>query len=114
MIAAAVAVLPLTQVDGHSGSAVFLIAMGLLGFGIGLSEPPATDAIMGGFGDDKLGAASGLNDTTMPLATAVKDAAGDAFATAVQSASWVAGVVLLVGGVVAATILPDRQSWDRS
>jgi EmrB/QacA subfamily drug resistance transporter len=185
LIAAAAAVLLLTQVDGHSGSAVFLIALGLLGFGIGLSEPPATDAIMGGFGDDELGAAGGLNDTaiefggslgiavlgsilattysadarptmgtfdltalpeaartqvtalldsagdsvgaaavvaehlgreqlTMPLATAVKDAAGDAFAAAVQSASWVAGAVLLVGGVVAATILPNRRSWHHS
>jgi EmrB/QacA subfamily drug resistance transporter len=185
MIAAAAAMLLLTQVDGHSSNTIFLIALALLGLGIGLSEPPATDAIMGGFGDDELGAAGGLNDTaielggslgiallgsvlattyssdarpametldltslpqqaqtqatallgsagdsvgaatvvaehlgqeqlTMPLATAVTNAAGDAFAAAVQSASWVAGVVLLVGGVAAATMLPNRRSWDRS
>ncbi|MFI6431936.1 MFS transporter [Rhodococcus oryzae] len=67
MVLAAAGVLLLTRVDGGSGYLDFLVPLVLLGAGIGLSEPPATDAIMGSFPDNDLGAAGGLNDTAIEL-----------------------------------------------
>ena len=59
MVVAAIGVLILTQVDGDSGYWMFAVPLILLGLGIGLSEPPATDAIMDNFSEDDLGAAGG-------------------------------------------------------
>ncbi len=67
MVVAAIGVLILTQVDGDSGYWMFAVPLILLGLGIGLSEPPATDAIMDNFSEDDLGAAGGLNDTAIEL-----------------------------------------------
>lgn len=62
---AAASVLVLTSVDAASGYSPFLVSLLLLGLGIGLSTPPATDLIMGGFPESDLGAAGGLNDTAV-------------------------------------------------
>ncbi|MEE2033543.1 MFS transporter [Rhodococcus chondri] len=61
----ALGVLSLTFLDAASGYGLFFFALLLLGFGIGVSTPPATDLIMGGFPESDLGAAGGLNDTAV-------------------------------------------------
>ncbi|WP_416061295.1 MFS transporter [Rhodococcus indonesiensis] len=65
--AAAIGVLTLTLLDDGSGYPVFLVALVLLGLGIGLAAPPATDLVMSGFPEAELGAAGGLNDTAVEL-----------------------------------------------
>ncbi|TQF73465.1 MFS transporter [Rhodococcus spelaei] len=67
MALAAAGVLLLTRADGGSGYLDFAVPLILLGLGIGIGEPPATDAIMGRFPDSDLGAAGGLNDTAIEL-----------------------------------------------
>ncbi|WP_424809667.1 MFS transporter [Rhodococcus sp. 27YEA15] len=67
MLVAAAGILILTQVDDSTRYWLFAASLVLLGLGIGLSEPPATDAIMGNFSEDELGAAGGLNDTAIEL-----------------------------------------------
>lgn len=71
MLISAAGVLVLTQVDADSGYPVLALVLTLLGFGMGLAEPPATDAIMSGFGDEGLGAAGGLNDTAIEFGGAL-------------------------------------------
>lgn len=178
-IAAAAGVLVLAILDLSAGYPPFLTSLLLVGFGIGLATPPSTDLIMGGFPEDDLGAAGGLNDTAvefggslgiallgsvlattyhreisvfldgLPLdtvsgpmaeqaATAIEaagdsvggaaivaeelaahpfaktyaqpllDASSAAFGQAISSASLVAGIVLLVGTVAVAVLLPRR------
>lgn len=65
MAVAAAGVLTLTVFDPASGYSPFLASLLLLGFGIGIATPPATDLIMDGFPDSELGAAGGLNDTAV-------------------------------------------------
>lgn len=65
MIAAAAGVLALAMSDPTTGYGPFLTMLLLLGLGIGLATPPATDLIMGGFPESELGAAGGLNDTAV-------------------------------------------------
>lgn len=67
MLLAAAGILLMTAADADSGYPVFAAALALLGLGIGLAEPPATDAIMDRFPEDDLGAAGGLNDTAIEL-----------------------------------------------
>ncbi|MFD4294412.1 MFS transporter [Rhodococcus sp. NPDC058532] len=67
MAIAAAGVLLLVRADAGSGYLDFAVPLVLLGLGIGLAEPPATDAIMDRFPDDDLGAAGGLNDTAIEL-----------------------------------------------
>jgi EmrB/QacA subfamily drug resistance transporter len=67
MLLGAGGVLTLTQADASSTYFSYLVALSLLGLGMGLSEPPATDTIMGGFNEGELGAAGGLNDTAIEL-----------------------------------------------
>lgn len=65
MVVATAGVLALTVFDPASGYTPFLASLLLLGFGIGIATPPATDLIMGGFPESELGAAGGLNDTAV-------------------------------------------------
>ncbi len=65
MLVAAAGVFTLTVFDPAVGYTPFLASLLLLGFGIGIAAPPATDLIMGGFPDPELGAAGGLNDTAV-------------------------------------------------
>jgi len=67
MLLAAAGILLMTAADADSGYPIFAAALALLGLGIGLAEPPATDAIMDRFPEDDLGAAGGLNDTAIEL-----------------------------------------------
>lgn len=67
MLLAAAGVLLTVRADGNSAYLGFAIPLVLLGLGIGVAEPPATDAIMGRFPEDDLGAAGGLNDTAIEL-----------------------------------------------
>ncbi|QBJ98510.1 MFS transporter [Rhodococcus sp. ABRD24] len=67
MAVAALGVLLLVRVDGGSTYLDFVPTLVLLGVGVGLSVSPATDAIMGSFPDNDLGAAGGLNDTAIEL-----------------------------------------------
>lgn len=67
MLLGAAGVLTLTQSDASSTYASYLVALTLLGLGMGLSEPPATDNIMAGFGERDLGSAGALNDTAIEL-----------------------------------------------
>ncbi|GAA4473460.1 MFS transporter [Rhodococcus olei] len=67
MALAAAGVLLMVRVDAASGYADFALPLVLLGLGIGIAEPPATDAIMARFPEDDLGAAGGLNDTAIEL-----------------------------------------------
>ncbi|OZC87857.1 MFS transporter [Rhodococcus sp. 05-340-1] len=65
MAIAAAGVLVLTQLDAGSGYEWFLVSLVILGVGMGVAEPPATDAIMGGFDESELGSAGGINDTAI-------------------------------------------------
>lgn len=65
MAAATAGTLVLTQCHSDSGYGIYLACLLLLGSGIGISTPPATDLIMAGFPDSELGAAGGLNDTAV-------------------------------------------------
>lgn len=67
MAAATAGTLVLTQCHSDSGYGIYLACLLLLGKGIGISTPPATDLIMAGFPDSELGAAGGLNDTAVEL-----------------------------------------------
>lgn len=67
MALAAVGAFVLTAVDAQSEYGHFLIALVAMGLGMGLAEPPATDAIMGGFDESDLGAAGGVTDTSIEL-----------------------------------------------
>ncbi|MDQ1042664.1 hypothetical protein QFZ76_000900 [Streptomyces sp. V4I2] len=60
-------VLLLTQVDKSSTYTDFLAPMMTLGFAIGLSVSPATDAIMDSFPEAELGVGGGANDTALEL-----------------------------------------------
>ncbi|MEV0635883.1 MFS transporter [Streptomyces sp. NPDC050619] len=60
-------VLLLTQVDKGSTYTDFLAPMMMLGFAIGLSVSPATDAIMDSFPEAELGVGGGANDTALEL-----------------------------------------------
>lgn len=62
-----VGVLLLTRIQAGSGYTDFVGPMVLLGFAIGLSVSPATDAIMGSFPERELGVAGGANDTALEL-----------------------------------------------
>ncbi|MFZ2529648.1 MAG: MFS transporter [Rhodococcus sp. (in: high G+C Gram-positive bacteria)] len=65
MAVAAAGVLLLVLLEPGTGYTIFLASLLLVGLGIGLATPPATDLIMGGFPDTELGAAGGLNDTAV-------------------------------------------------
>lgn len=67
MLVAAAGVMALVRVDATSGYLDVLPTLVLLGLGVGLAVSPATDAIMGSFPDNDLGAAGGLNDTAIEL-----------------------------------------------
>ncbi|MGW4481217.1 MFS transporter [Rhodococcus triatomae] len=67
MLFAAAGVLLMARVDAGAGYLAFAVPLVLLGLGIGLAEPPATDAIMDRFPENDLGAAGGLNDTAIEL-----------------------------------------------
>ena len=71
LLVAGSGVLSTTFVDGTSGYANYVALLVLLGAGIGMAAPPATDALMGSFDEDDLGAAGGLNDTAMELGGAL-------------------------------------------
>ncbi|MBY6361628.1 MFS transporter [Rhodococcoides corynebacterioides] len=67
MALAAIGAFVLTTVDAGSEYDHFLVALVAMGLGMGLADPPATDAIMGGFGESELGAAGGVTDTSIEL-----------------------------------------------
>ncbi|MFM9629211.1 MULTISPECIES: MFS transporter [Streptomyces] len=67
MVIGTTGVLLLTQVDQGSTYADFLAPMLMLGFAIGLSVSPATDAIMDSFPEAELGVGGGANDTALEL-----------------------------------------------
>ncbi|MDW4909791.1 MFS transporter [Streptomyces sp. ADMS] len=67
MVIGTTGVLLLTQVDRTSTYTDFLAPMMMLGFAIGLSVSPATDAIMGSFPEAELGVGGGANDTALEL-----------------------------------------------
>ncbi len=67
MVIGTAGVLLLTQVDKSSTYTDFLAPMMMLGFAIGLSVSPATDAIMDSFPETELGVGGGANDTALEL-----------------------------------------------
>jgi EmrB/QacA subfamily drug resistance transporter len=67
MVIGTTGVLLLTQVDKSSTYTDFLAPMMMLGFAIGLSVSPATDAIMDSFPEAELGVGGGANDTALEL-----------------------------------------------
>ncbi len=67
MTSAAIGVLAMVPADADSGYLAFAVPLVLLGLGIGLAQPPATDAVMDRFPENDLGAAGGLNDTAIEL-----------------------------------------------
>ncbi|MGW0016847.1 MFS transporter [Rhodococcus sp. NPDC003382] len=71
MVATSAGVLLLAALEPTSGYDIFLASLLLVGLGIGLATPPATDLIMGGFPDTDLGAAGGLNDTAVEFGGSV-------------------------------------------
>ena len=71
MVATSAGVLLLAALEPTSGYGIFLASLLLVGLGIGLATPPATDLIMGGFPDTDLGAAGGLNDTAVEFGGSV-------------------------------------------
>nr|WP_218680274.1 MFS transporter [Rhodococcus qingshengii] len=68
---AAVGILMLTQIGDTPDYSWFAIAITVLGAGMGIAEPPATDAIMGGFSEEELGSAGGINDTAIEFGGAL-------------------------------------------
>jgi len=71
MALGAVGVLLMTRVDDASGYGDFLAPLILLGLAIGLSVSPCTEAIMGSFPENELGAGGGVNDTAVELGGAL-------------------------------------------
>ncbi|WP_435278245.1 MFS transporter [Rhodococcus yananensis] len=67
MTIAATGVLALVALSSVPGYPLVLASLLLLGLGIGLATPPATDLIMASFSESELGAAGGLNDTAVEL-----------------------------------------------
>ncbi|MGW0175633.1 MFS transporter [Rhodococcus sp. NPDC003322] len=98
MAIAAAGVLLLVRVDAGSGYLDFAVPLVLLGLGIGLAEPPATDAIMDRFPDDDLGAAGGLNDTAIEL--------GGSLGIAILGSILAAGYKESIAGFIDAAPLP--------
>ncbi|WP_336620071.1 MFS transporter [Rhodococcus sp. IEGM 1354] len=68
---AAVGILMLTMIGDAPDYSWFAIAISVLGVGMGVAEPPATDAIMGGFSESELGSAGGINDTAIEFGGAL-------------------------------------------
>lgn len=68
---AAGGILMLTHIGDTPQYSWFAIAIAVLGFGMGVAEPPATDAIMSGFSADELGSAGGINDTAIEFGGAL-------------------------------------------
>ncbi|WP_422395870.1 MFS transporter [Rhodococcus sovatensis] len=71
MALAAAGILILTQIDDTAGYGWFALSISILGLGMGAAEPPATDAIMGGFDESELGSAGGINDTAIEFGGAL-------------------------------------------
>lgn len=98
MVTAAAGVLLLVRSDTGSGYLDFAAALTLLGLGIGLAEPPATDAIMDRFPEDDLGAAGALNDTAIEL--------GGSLGIALLGSVLAAGYKASIAGFVDSAPLP--------
>ncbi|MFE3199412.1 MFS transporter [Embleya sp. NPDC059237] len=79
-------VLLMTRVSDGSGYTDFLAPLLLLGLAIGLSVSPCTEAIMGSFPENELGAGGGVNDTAVELGGALGIAIlGSVLATSYES-----------------------------
>lgn len=66
-----VGILLLATLDDGSGYGAFVAPLVLLGFALGLSVSPCTEAIMGAFPENDLGAGGGVNDTAVELGGAL-------------------------------------------
>ncbi|MET7301602.1 MFS transporter [Embleya sp. NPDC005575] len=81
-----IGVLLMTRVSDGSGYGDFLAPLLLLGVAIGLSVSPCTEAIMGSFPENELGAGGGVNDTAVELGGALGIAIlGSVLATSYES-----------------------------
>jgi EmrB/QacA subfamily drug resistance transporter len=168
-----IGILLMTRVADGSGYGDFLAPLILLGVAIGLSVSPCTEAIMGSFPENELGAGGGVNDTAVELggalgiailgsvlatsyeseltksvggalpgpamdvakdsiggalaaaeqvghaagpqqAQALIQAADHAFTQAVAHTSLVGGIVLAIGTVLVAVILPNRATTQEA
>lgn len=89
MIIGTLGVSSLIGMDSSATFVDFLPVLILLGFAIGLSVSPCTDAIMGEFPDAKLGVAGGLNDTALELGGSL----GIALLGSVLATSYRSGIV---------------------
>ena len=95
LLLAAAGVLVLAVFDPASGYGPFLASLLLLGVGIGVATPPATDLIMGGFPESELGAAGGLNDTAVEFGGSL----GIALLGSVLAASYHRGISEFLDGL---------------
>ncbi|MFD3503615.1 MFS transporter [Streptomyces sp. NPDC058678] len=98
-------VLLLTQVDKSSTYTDFLASMMMLGFAIGLSVSPATDAIMDSFPEAELGVGGGANDTALELGASL----GIAVLGSLLGTSYRDELTGLVGGQLPAAALDTAK-----
>ncbi|WAU82521.1 MFS transporter [Streptomyces sp. Qhu-G9] len=105
MVVGTAAVLLLTQVDKGSTYTDFLAPMMMLGFAIGLSAAPATDAIMDSFPEAELGVGGGANDTALELGASL----GIAVLGSLLATSYRDELTDLVGGQLPAAALDTAK-----
>jgi EmrB/QacA subfamily drug resistance transporter len=67
----AAGLLTLGQASTDSGYALVIVALGLLGLGMGTAMAPATDSIMGSLPPERAGVGSAVNDTTREVGGAL-------------------------------------------
>ncbi|MGC0418937.1 MFS transporter [Embleya sp. AB8] len=89
-----IGILLMTRVSDGSGYADFLAPLLLLGVAIGVSVAPCTEAIMGSFPENELGAGGGVNDTAVELGGAL----GIAILGSILATSYESELTKAVGG----------------
>lgn len=105
MVIGTAGVLLLTQVDKSSTYTDFVAPMMMLGFAIGLSVSPATDAIMSSFPEAELGVGGGANDTALELGASL----GIAVLGSLLGTSYRDELTDLVGGQLPAAALDTAK-----